>query len=285
MPVAESQLTAPIRAIEAPNGVSYAYRRFGDTGSDAPPLLLLQHFRGNLENWDPALVDVLAQSREVILLDNAGVGRSTGTTPRSVTQMAYDALAFVDALALREIDLLGFSLGGFVAQELALIRPYLVRRLVLAGTGPQGGIGLHDLAPEVRAAMTAEEPSAEGLLFLFFEPSETSVAKGWEFVQRIFAREQDRDAEVARATYEAQFDALMQWGIPDATRLSRLIGIRQPALVANGVHDIVVPTPNTYLLFDHLPNAQIEIYPDAGHGFLFQYAEEFAQRVTEFLDD
>jgi pimeloyl-ACP methyl ester carboxylesterase len=244
---------------------------------------MLQHFRGNLDNWDPALIDPLAERREVILFDNAGVGGSTGAAPRTMTAMAHDAIAFVDALGLTEIDVLGYSIGGFVAQELALIRPQLVRRIVLAGTGPQGGADMHGYPPETYAVAMTTEPTAETLLYLFFARSETSVAKGREFVERIFTRQQDRDADVARATYEAQLDALTTWGIPDASLLQRLAGIRQPALVANGDDDIMVPTPNTQLLAEHLPDAQIEIYPDAGHGFLFQYPAQFAARVEEFL--
>ncbi|HEY4279780.1 MAG TPA: alpha/beta hydrolase [Conexibacter sp.] len=284
MSLAESQLTTPVQTIDAPNGVTYAYRRYGNEAADAAPLVLLQHYRGSLDNWDPALVDALAATREVILVANAGVGRSTGTTPRDVTTMAYDALAFIDALGLAEIDLLGFSLGGFVAQELALIRPQQVRRLVLAGSAPQGGIGIHPIADAPRAVMTAAQPTAEGLIYLFFEQSETSTAAGQAFVQRIFTRQEDRDADVTAATYEAQMDAIAQWGAPDPTRLARLAAIRQPVLAANGVNDIIIPTPNTHLLATYIPNAELEIYPDAGHGFLFQYHEQFAARVVRFLD-
>jgi pimeloyl-ACP methyl ester carboxylesterase len=165
----ESQLTTPNRTLEAPNAVSYAYRRFGNAAAGAPPLLLLQHFRGNLDNWDPALVDALAETREVILFDNAGVGASSGATPRTMTAMAHDALSFIDALELREIDLLGYSIGGCVAQEVTLIRPQLVRRIVLAGTAPEGGVDIHGFSGDVLRFATAEEPGAEGLLYLFFE--------------------------------------------------------------------------------------------------------------------
>jgi pimeloyl-ACP methyl ester carboxylesterase len=278
----ESLLTAPNRTVAAANGVTYAYRRLGDASS-APPLVLLQHFRGNLDNWDPALVDGLAATREVILFDNAGVGGSSGSTPRTVTAMAHDALRFLEALALREVDMLGFSLGGFVAQELVLIRPRLVRRLVLAGTGPQGGEDMHGFADDVCVSATRDEPGAEDLLALFFERSETSVAKGQEFIGRIFARTEDRDAETTLATRDAQLDAIHAWGIPDPSKLNRLAGITQPALVANGDNDRMVPTPNSHLLADRLPNARLRIYPDAGHGFLFQYPAEFAGEVEAFL--
>jgi pimeloyl-ACP methyl ester carboxylesterase len=281
----ESQLTTPNRTVAAPNGVTYAYRRYGDASSGAPPLVVLQHFRGNLDNWDPALVDPLAETREVISFDYAGVGGSSGAIARTVTAMAHEALAFIDALELQWIDVLGFSLGGFVAQELTLIRPQLVRRLVLAGTGPQGGEEMHGFSDDVFGHATRDEPGAEDLLALFFERSETSVAKGREFVERIFTRTEDRDADTTLETRDAQLDAIAAWGIPEPRKLDRLEGIRQPVLVANGDNDRMVPTRNSRLLADRLPNARLGIYRDAGHGFLFQYPAEFAREVTAFLDE
>jgi pimeloyl-ACP methyl ester carboxylesterase len=278
----ESLLTAPNRTVEAANGVTYAYRRLGDA-SGAPPLVLLQHFRGNLDNWDPALVDTLAVTREVIMFDNAGVGGSTGSSPRTVTAMAHDALRFLEALELREVDMLGFSLGGFVAQELVLIRPRLVRRLVLAGTGPQGGEDMHGFTDDVFANATRDEPGAEDLLALFFERTQTSVAKGREFIGRIFSRTEDRDAATTLATRDAQLDAIHTWGIPDPSKLNRLAGITQPVLVAGGDNDRMVPTRNSNLLAVRLPDARLRIYPDAGHGFLFQYPADFSAEVAAFL--
>ncbi|GAA4558934.1 alpha/beta hydrolase [Pseudonocardia xishanensis] len=282
-PATPTQLTAPNLTLEAAGGTTYAYRRFGNTGCAVPPVLFLQHFRGNLDNWDPALVDAVAAEREVVLLDNAGVGGSSGTTPRTVAAMAHDALAFADAAGLRQVDVLGFSLGGFVAQELTLVRPRLVRRLVLAGTGPEGGQGMHGFTAEVHASATRDEPTGEDLLHLFFERTPSSVAKGWEFVERIFARDADRDQPVSLATRDAQLDAITAWGVPDPVRLNRLAGITQPVLVANGDNDVMVPTPNSGLLARHLPNARLSIYPGAGHGFLFQYPAEFAAEVNGFL--
>jgi pimeloyl-ACP methyl ester carboxylesterase len=197
--------------------------------------------------------------------------------------MAHDALSFVDALGLREIDLLGFSLGGFVGQELVLIRPWRVRRLVLAGTGPQGGEDMHGFAEDVFAPATRDEPGAEDLLALFFGTSATSVARGWEFVARIFTRAADRDALTTLATRDAQLDAIHARGVPDDSRLKRLAGIRWPVPVANGESDRMVPTKNSYLLADRLPDARLRIYPDASHGFLFQYPAEFAADVAAFL--
>jgi pimeloyl-ACP methyl ester carboxylesterase len=280
-----SQLTAPNLRIEAANGVTYAYRRFGNRSTDALPLVCFIHYRGNLDNWDPMLVDTLATQREVILVDNAGVGGSSGIVPSTVAQMARDAIAFIDALGLKAIDLLGFSLGGCVAQEVVLIRPYLVRRLILAGTCPQGGEDIHAFAegPVREAALDDEPGRPEDILTLFFERTASSQAKGREFLKRISSRERDRDRSTDLATRNAQLNALSTWGIPDPTRLNRLAGITQPTLVANGDNDVMLPTKNSYLLARHLPNARLSIYPDAGHGFLFQYAADFGAEVNAFL--
>ncbi len=280
-----SQLTAPNLRIEAANGVTYAYRRFGNRRTGALPLVCLVHYRGNLDNWDPILVDTLATQREVILVDNAGVGGSTGTVSSTVAEMARAALVFVDALGLRAIDLLGFSIGGCVAQEVVLIRPYVVRRLILAGTGPQGGEDMHAFADgPVREAALSDAPGRpEDILTLFFERSASSQAKGRDFLRRISSREQDCDQPTDLATRNAQLNALSDWGVPDPTRLNRLAGITQPTLVANGDNDAMIPTKNSYLLARHLPNARLSIYPDAGHGFLFQYPAEFGAEVNAFL--
>ena len=279
-----SQLTAPNLSIDAADGIRYAYRRFGDATTDAVPLLFLQHFRGNLDNWDPDLVDAIAEQREVILVDYAGVGGSSGRPRTDVTASAQDILAFTDALGLRRIDLLGFSLGGFVAQEVTLIRPQLVRRLVLAGTGPQGGEDMHGFTPDVYALAAPDEPTGDDLVSLFFSPSQHSTAKGWEFIQRIFTRQEDRDEPTDIRARDAELDAITKWGVPDPTRLNRLAAIKQPVLAANGENDIMVPTKNTELLGKHLPNATVKIYPDSGHGFLFQYPAEFAAEVNTFLE-
>jgi pimeloyl-ACP methyl ester carboxylesterase len=278
-----SQTTAPNLRIEAANGVTYSYRRFGNTETAALPLVFFVHFRANLDNWDPLLVDTIARQREVILLDNTGVADSTGTTPGTVEAMALDAIAFTDALGLRRYDLLGFSLGGFVAQEVALIRPHQARRIVLAGTGPRGGRDMHVFTRVVLEVAVKDVSVAEDLLTIFFEQTATSQAKGREFIDRLGFRREDRDAPVSLATRDAHLSAIETWGIPDSTRLSRLAGITQPTLVANGDNDIMVPTENTYLLADHLPNARLSIYPDAGHGFLFQYPVEFGTEVNAFL--
>jgi pimeloyl-ACP methyl ester carboxylesterase len=285
MSTSDIALTAPNQFVEASNGVRYAYRRFGTPAPGVLPLVMLQHFRGNLDNWDPLLLGALASRREVIPVDNAGVGLSSGVAPPTITEMARDVIAFTDALGLSRIDLLGFSIGGMVAQELTLIRPYLVRRLVLAGTGPQSGRLMHGWINDVAAIGNAAEPHPEDLLALFFEITPTSQQKGREFLQRFAARKEDRDKPASLQARDAQYDAVIEWGIPDPSRLSRLAGITQPVLIANGDNDIMVPTPNSWLLAQYLPNARVRIYPDAGHGFLFQWPEQFAELVHRFLSE
>jgi len=279
-----SQLTAENRSVEVDDGDLFAYRRFGDAQTDAPALLCLQHFRGNLDNWDPALVDRLAEDREVILLANRGVGSSTGIVPDNVTDMARDALRFVDVLGLRQVDLLGFSLGGYIAQELALLRPRLVRRIVLAGTAPQGAPKIHRWSDDVYGLATQDETDAEHFIKLFFSGSEESRAKGMEYLKRISARQIDRDAQTDLATRDAQLTAITRWGIPEPAKLTRLAAITQPTFVANGDNDTMMYTENSHLLAHHLPNGQLRIYPDSGHGFLDQYPELFADHVKAFLN-
>jgi pimeloyl-ACP methyl ester carboxylesterase len=278
------QLTAPTLTVEAANGVEFAYRRFGVSDDRCPPLLFLQHFRGNLDNWDPLLVDSIAADREVILLDNAGVGLSSGTVPLTVTEMARDAIAFLDELEIDRVDLLGYSLGGMVAQELALLRPRAVRRIILAGTGPRGGQQMHGWIYDIERTANNADNGIEELLHIFFEVTETSRARGREYVRRAFSRTEGADRPNGPEVARAQYDAIVEWGIPDPTRLNRLAGITQPTLVANGDNDMMIPTINSQILADHIPNARLRIYPDAAHGFLFQYPTEFAALVNGFLD-
>ncbi|MCW2992598.1 MAG: alpha/beta hydrolase fold protein [Conexibacter sp.] len=280
----ESYTSAPNLSVEAGNGITYAYRRVGRARAGAPPLICLQHFRGNLDNWDPLLIDELAANREVIAVDNTGVGLSSGTVPRDVTTMARDAIAFLDALALHEVDLLGYSLGGMVAQDLALLRPRQVRRLVLAGTGPQGGGELmHGWIPDVAAIANAETYEPEAVIRLFFAISETSIARGHAYLQRFVSRTAESDRPNGLEVRDAQYDAIVAWGIPDASKLNRLAGITQPTLVANGDNDTMIPTVNSYILARTLPNARLKIFPDAGHGFVFDWPVEFADTITHFL--
>lgn len=276
-----SQYTTPTLTLDAPNGTSYAYRRFGKEGG--VPVVFMQHFRGNIDGWDPALIDDIAAEREVILFDASGIAGSTGTVPRTFRDFGRDALAFIDALSLSVVDLFGFSIGGFGAQEVALLRPQLVRRLILAGTGPQGGRDMHGWNEIIRGHAYRDVQGAEDALYLFFTDSDVSQARGEEFLGRIYTRTEGRDATVSLAARDAQAEAIIDWGIPDLGKLARLAGITAPTLVANGDNDIMVPTVNSYLLAGHIPNARLVIYPSANHGFLFEFPHEFAAEVNAFL--
>ena len=268
--------------VRAANGVDYAYRDTGG-GEGGLPLVLLQHFRGNLDNWDPALIDALATARRVVTFDNAGVGGSTGTTPGTIEQMAHDAIAFLAAMGFSRVDLLGFSIGSFVAQQITLVRPAMVRRLILASSAPQGAAGMHGWAPEVIGAIGTPHTSPEAYLDVFFTRSAASRQAGTQAQRRIYARTEDRDTATTWATREAQYDAVCTWGIPDHTRLQRLSGIDVPVFVANGDSDPMILPHYSYLLAGLIPHARVKIYPDSAHGFLFQHHAEFAADVEAFL--
>ena len=268
--------------VRAANGVDYAYRDTGG-GEGGLPLVLLQHFRGNLDNWDPALIDALATARRVVTFDNAGVGGSTGTTPGTIEQMAHDAIAFLAAMGFSHVDLLGFSIGSFVAQQITLVRPDMVRRLILASSAPQGAAGMHGWAPEVIGAIGTPHTSPEAYLDVFFTRSAARRQAGTQAQRRIYARTEDRDTATTWATREAQYDAVCTWGIPDHTRLQRLSGIDVPVFVANGDSDPMILPHYSYLLAGLIPHARVKIYPDSAHGFLFQHHAEFAADVEAFL--
>jgi pimeloyl-ACP methyl ester carboxylesterase len=271
----------PNQLVTAANGVDYAYRDTG--GEGGVPLVVLQHFRGNLDNWDPALVDALASDRRVVAFDNAGVGGSTGTTPDTIEQMARDAIAFIGALQFGQVDLLGFSIGSFVAQQIALVRPAIIRRLILASSAPQGADGMHGWAPEVIGAIGTPNTSPEAYLDVFFARSASSRQAGQEAVKRMYARTEDRDTATTWSTREAQYDAVCAWGIPDHALLQRLSAIDMPVFVANGDSDPMILPHYSYLLAGLIPHARVKIYPDAAHGFLFQHHAEFAADVGAFL--
>jgi pimeloyl-ACP methyl ester carboxylesterase len=270
----------PNERVSAANGVEYAYR---ETGSAELPLVLLQLFRGNLDNWDPALIDGLAQTRPVLTFDNAGVGGSSGPTPGTIEQMAHDAIAFIDAKEFGQVDLLGFSIGSFIAQRIALIRPRIVRRLVLASSAPQGAAGMHGWAPQVIAAIGAPETTLEGYVSVFFTASDSGRKAGMEALRRMHIRTEDRDEPTTWATREAQYDAVCTWGIPDHAQLESLGAINVPVYVANGDSDPMILPRYSYLLAGLVPQAEIKIYPDSAHGFLFQHHTEFAADVDRFL--
>ena len=272
--------TAPTRYAEA-NGVRYAYREFGS--GDRLPLVCLQHFRGGLDNWDPLVTDGLARGGPVILVNYAGTASSGGEPAETIEAMAKHMVAFVEALGLQKIDLFGFSTGGFVAQQIVLDRPDLIRRLILAGTGPEGGEGMVGYPDLATFHATRETPIEEDFLYLFFSPTESSQAAGRDFWARRHQRI-ERDPPSSMAAMAAQAAAINAWGaVPASGRYARLQDIKLPILVVNGKTDIMVPTINSYTLQQHLPNAELIIYPDSGHGAIFQFPDAFVRHATLFL--
>ena len=269
--------TVPTQFVEA-NGIRYAYRRFGKP--DTMPLLFLGYFNSNMDGWDPDVVNSLAANHEVILFDNAGVGASGGKTPNTVAEMTRHCVALCQALGLQQIHVVGFSLGGMIAQQLALEHFQLVGRLILLGTGPRGGedMTFTELSPEEQA-----DPVAF-LLAAFFSPSEASQAAGHEYLKRIESRKNDRDLPVSRDSAIAQLAAIREWGtIPATGRYATLKRITHPTLIVHGNKDIVVIPMNAFILQEHLPNAQLIIYPDANHAAYSQYAENFVENARLFL--
>jgi pimeloyl-ACP methyl ester carboxylesterase len=273
-----SHETAPTRFVEA-EGVRFAYRRFGKSGGR--PLLFLQYFNANMDDWDPFVTNGLALDRDVILFDNAGIASSGGDTPSTVVEMARQVVAFCHALGLKEIDAFGFSLGGMIVQQLAHDHPKMIRRLILLGTGPRGGEG-----------MTFTELSAEEqadpvgfLLGAFFVPTETSQTAGKAFIERLQWRRDDRDLAVSRKAAEAQLNAIREWGtIPSSNRYAMLERIAQRTLIIHGNKDIVVQPINALILAERLPDAQLVVYPDASHGAQYQHTSLFLRQANLFLN-
>jgi pimeloyl-ACP methyl ester carboxylesterase len=271
---------AVTQRVKAQNGFEYAYR---DVGKGDVPLVTLQHFRGNLDNWDPALIDALAADRRVVPFNNVGVASTTGTTPNTVEAMAHGAIAFIDAMGFEKVDLLGFSIGSFVAQEIALIRPDLLRRVALASSAPQGAAGMHGWAPEVIGAVGEPEPNPQGYLEVFFAPTDTSRQAGQQVAGRIFGRTTNRDEPTTWQTRQAQYDAVCAWGIPNHSMLERVAAIALPVFVANGDSDPMILPRYSHLLAGLIPDVRLTIYPDSAHGFLFQHHTQFAADVNAFL--
>ena len=270
--------TAPTLYVEG-NGIRFAYRRLGP--ASGTPLVLLQHFSGNIDAWDPAVVNALAADRPIIVFDNAGVGRSTGQTPDNIAAMAKDAVAFILLLDLPKVDLLGFSLGGCVAQQIAAEHPWLVRKLILVGTAPRGGEE-HLLAVLQEAFSQTDAPDPR--LPLFFTKSSASRSAGLAFLKRAKVRKDDRDTDNGSAVTDPQAKALITWCATPDPGHTMLRAIRQPALVVSGSHDTMLPADNAYVMFKALSNAQLVLYPDSGHGALFQYPEMFVSHVRTFLE-
>jgi pimeloyl-ACP methyl ester carboxylesterase len=276
-----SHQTAPTQFVEA-NGIRFAYRRFGDAAG--VPLVFNQHFTGTMDHWDPAVIDGFARDREAILFTNAGVSSSSGAGPATFEKMGANAVAFIKALRLTKVDVLGFSIGGFVAQEIALQAPDLVRRLVLVGTGPRSGEGMATLTPEAQEIFGATYDEPDHLwLRVHFTPSEKSQAAGREFLKRFRLRRENRDPEVNGTVAPAQLEAIGKWGAPQEKPFEYLKSIRQPTLVVNGGKDVIIYSVNSFILQQQLPNAQLILYPDANHGSQYQYPELFVRHVSMFL--
>ena len=274
--------SAPTRFQEV-GDVRLAYRRFGKEG--APPLVCLQHFTGTMNNWYPIHINRLARDRPVVLVDYRGVGRSSSETPDSMQGMARDIIAFIHALGAEQVDLFGFSLGGMVAQQIALDAPKLVRRLILAGTGSSGGEGMAAFSPQVQEIVNRpNSTAAERMLELFFSPTATSQAAGKAWLSRIAVRQADREPEAAPQVAAAQLAALAAWGQVTGERYGSLKNITQRTLVVNGHNDIMVPTVNSFILQQKLPDARLMLFPDSGHGAHFQFPEEFAEATARFLE-
>jgi pimeloyl-ACP methyl ester carboxylesterase len=270
--------TAPTRTLSA-SGVEFAYRELGP--SAGVPVVFLTHLAAVLDNWDPRVVDGIAAKRRVIAFDNRGVGASSGSTPKTIEEMASDAITFIRALGLDQVDLFGFSMGGMIAQVIAQQRPRLVRKMIIAGTGPAGGEGIErvtrisylDIA---RGLLTRQDPKQ----FLFFTRTPNGRGAGKQFLARLEERTKDRDKTISVGSFRAQLKAIHRWGQQEPADLR---SIHQPVLVMNGESDRMVPSKNTVDLDRRLPNSQIVLYPDAGHGGVFQFHEDFVKRALEFL--
>ncbi len=276
--VVSSYQDTPTRTVSA-GGVDFAYRELGpQTGV---PVVFLTHLAAVLDNWDPRVVDGIAAHHRVIAFDNRGVGATTGTTPKSIQAMAADAVTFIRALGLTKVDLLGFSMGGMIAQVIVQTEPELVRKLIIAGTGPAGGEGIKNVTrishlDTVRALLTLQDPKQ----FLFFTRTPNGKRAGKEFLARLKERRNHRDKPIALRAYVAQLKAIHRWGLEKPADLSV---VHQPVLVANGDHDRMVPTKNTHDLARRLPDSELVIYPDAGHGGIFQFHDRFVDKALEFL--
>jgi pimeloyl-ACP methyl ester carboxylesterase len=268
----------PTQFVEA-NGIRFAYRRFGKPGT--VPLVMNMHYTGTMDHWDPAVTDGLAQEREVILFDNAGISASSGQTPASFDGMAANAIVFIRALGLTEVDVLGFSIGGMVAQEIAVQAPELVHRLILVGTGPRGA----DMAASQSSAIfSASYKDPEDVwLKVHFSPSAASQAAGRAFLSRKWQR-QDRDPAVSPEAVAAQGQAIGKHIAQHEGVLDYLKTIRQPTLIVQGSNDVIIPTSNSYTMQLLIPNAQLILYPDSNHGSFFQYPELFVAQANRFLD-
>jgi pimeloyl-ACP methyl ester carboxylesterase len=269
----------PTRTITA-GGVEYAYRELG-RDNPGTPVVFLVHLAAVMDNWDPRVVDGFAAKHRVVVFDNRGVGASSGSPANSIEQMAVDAITFIKAMGFEQVDLFGFSMGGMIAQEIVLMEPRLVRKMILAGTGPAGGVGISKVArvtylDMVRGWLSRQDPKQ----FLFFTRTPSGIRAGKEFLARLRERSENRDKEITVRALQAQLKALRSWGSKQPADLSR---VHQPVLVANGDSDRMVPSSNTHDLARRLPNSELIIYPDSGHGAVFQFHADFVPKALEFL--
>lgn len=269
----------PTRTITA-GGIEFAYRELGHD-NPGTPVVFLVHLAAVMDNWDPRLVDGFAARHRVVVFDNRGVGASSGSPASSMEQMAKDAITFIKAMGFEQVDLFGFSMGGMIAQEVALMEPQLVRKMIITGTGPAGGEGISKVArvtylDMVRGWLSRQDPKQ----FLFFTRTPSGIRAGKEFLARLQERSENRDKKITIRALQAQLKALRSWGSKQPVDLSR---VHQPVLVANGDSDRMVPSSNTYDLARRLPNSELIIYPDSGHGAVFQFHADFLQKALEFL--
>ena len=276
----ETYIHAPNKSIRTANGITYVYRELGE--KIGIPIVFFTHLSANLDNWDPRIIDGIAKQHWVITFDNTGVGLSSGQVPGTIKEMAEDAIDFIKALGFKQIDILSFSMGGMIAQELLELEPTLIRKVILTGTGPRGGKGIENVTKIsnqdlVRAIFTLKDVKT----YLFFTRTSNGKKKAKEFLARIKERKQNRDKMISLKGYYTQLKAINRWGKSTPADLSK---IKQPILVVNGEADRMVPTENSYELVQRLPNSKLVIYKDAGHGAIFQYHEEFTKEVLVFLN-
>ncbi len=276
--------TAPTQFVEA-KGIRFAYRRFGNAGG--VPLVFNQHYLGTMDYWDPAVTDGLARDREVILFDNAGVSSSSGEVPTTFEEMAANAIAFIKALGLKQVDVFGFSIGGLVVQEITLQAPDLVRRMIIDGAGPRGGQGMELIAEATDRlfGVHPKDPPESVWLAVKFSPSEAGQAAGRAYLERTHLRQVDRDPEVNDQVSPAQVEAIRNWAVKKDGADDYLKTIRQPTLIVNGSNDVDIPTVNSFIMQQKMPYAQLIIYPDSNHGAHHQYPELFVRHASLFLGE